>query len=75
MTEEDTPQRKCTVEFKVHIHRWQQESELEPQEIVDAIEDAIEEYFDLGEEVEDREVMSFEPEEDMDMGTTEEGDR
>lgn len=75
MTEEDTPQRKCTVEFKVHIHRWQQESELEPQEIVDAIEDAIEEYFDLGEEVEDGEVISFEPEEDMDMGTTEEGDR
>ncbi len=74
MTEEDTPQRKCTVEFKVHIHRWQQESELEPQEIVDAIEEAIEEYFDLGEEVEDGEVLSFEPEEDMDMGTTEEGD-
>lgn len=74
MIEEDTPQRKCTVEFKVHIHRWQQESELEPQEIVDAIEEAIEEYFDLGEEVEDGEVISFEPEEDMDMGTAEEGD-
>ena len=74
MIEEDTPQRKCTVEFKVHIHRWQQESELEPQEIVDAIEEAIEEYFDLGEEVEEGEVISFEPEEDMDMGTTEEGD-
>jgi hypothetical protein len=48
----ETPQRKCTVEFKVHIHRWQEESELEPQEIVDAIEEAIEEYFELGEEIE-----------------------
>ena len=56
---EDTPQRKCTVEFKVHLHRWQQESELEPQEIVDAVEEAIEEYFELGDEVEDREEISF----------------
>jgi hypothetical protein len=72
MTEEETPQRKCTVEFKVHIHRWQEESELEPQEIVDAIEDAIEEYFDLGEEVEDEEVIGFEPDEGLDLGSTQE---
>jgi hypothetical protein len=70
---EDTPQRKCTVEFKVHLHRWQQESELEPQEIVDAVEEAIEEYFELGDEVEDREEISFEPDEKLDLGDTEEG--
>jgi hypothetical protein len=68
----DTPQRKCTVEFKVHLHRWQQESELEPQEIVDAVNEAIEEYFELGEEVEDEEIR-FDPEEGLDLDSVEEG--
>ena len=67
--EDEGPQRKCTVEFKVHIHRWQKESDLEPQEIVDAIEDAIEEYFEL----EDGEEIVFEPEEGLDLGDSEEG--
>lgn len=70
MTDE-TPQRKCTVEFKVHLHRWQEESELEPQEIVDAVEDAIHEYFDIEDEVEG---ISFEQDEALDLGDTEEGD-
>lgn len=56
MTDDETPQRKCTVEFKVHIHRWQKESDLEPQEIVDAIEEAIKEYFELGDEETEDEV-------------------
>ena len=70
MTDE-TPQRKCTVEFKVHLHRWQEESELEPQEIVDAVEDALHEYFDIEDEVEG---ISFEQDEALDLGDTEEGD-
>lgn len=61
----ETPQRKCTVEFKVHIHRWQKESDLEPQEIVDAIEEAIKEYFELGDEETEDEV-NFNSEIDLD---------
>ena len=71
MTEE-SPQRKCTVEFKVHIHRWQEESELEPQEIIDAIEDAIEEYFELGGD-EEGDIIGFEPDGTLDLGEVEEG--
>lgn len=68
---DETPQRKCTVEFKVHLHRWQEESELEPQEIVDAVEDAIHEYFEIEDE---EEGISFEQDEALDLGDTEEGD-
>lgn len=71
MTDE-TPQRKCTVEFKVHIHRWQEESDLEPQELIDALEDAIEEYFELDDE--EGEAIDFEADEALDLGDTEEGD-
>lgn len=67
----ESPQRKCTVEFKVHIHRWQEESELEPQEIIDAIEDAIEEYFELGDD-EEGDAIGFEPDETLDLGEAEE---
>lgn len=59
----ESPYRKCTVEFKVHIHRWQEETDMEPQEIVDAIQDAIEEYFELEEEEE--EVIEFEADSDL----------
>lgn len=69
MSAYESPQRKCTVEFKVHIHRWQEETDMEPQEIVDAINDAIEEYFDLGEEVEEDEI-EFRP--DTSLGEDEE---
>lgn len=72
MTDEETPQRKCTVEFKVHIHRWQEESDLEPQELIDALEDAIEEYFELDDE--EGEAIDFEADEALDLGDTEEGD-
>ena len=67
MTEE-SPQRKCTVVFKVHIHRWQEESELEPQEIIDAIE----EYFELGGD-EEGDIIGFEPDGTLDLGEVEEG--
>ena len=69
----ETPQRKCTVEFEVHIHRWQEESDLEPQELIDALEDAIEEYFELGDD-EEGETIDFEADEALDLGDTEEGD-
>lgn len=63
----ESPQRKCTVEFKVHIHRWQEETDMEPQEIVDAIHDAIEEYFELDEE-EEEEFIEFDPDTDLGDG-------
>lgn len=69
MSEYESPQRKCTVEFKLHIHRWQEESDLEPQEIVDAMHDAIEEYFELEKEKGEEEV-EFDP--DIDLGADEE---
>lgn len=65
MSAYESPQRKCTVEFKVHIHRWQEETDMEPQEIVDAINEAIEEYFDLGEEVEEEETIEFDSDIDL----------
>ena len=61
---DESPGRKCTVEFKVHIHRWQEESELEPQEIIDAIDEAVEEYFELKNEDEDE--VQFDS--DIDLG-------
>jgi hypothetical protein len=67
MSAYESPQRKCTVEIKLHIHRWQKESDLEPQEIVDAINDAVEEYFELEKEEEE---IEFDP--DIDLGTDEE---
>lgn len=69
MSEYESPQRKCTVEFKLHIHRWQEESDLEPQEIVDAMHEAIEEYFELEKEKGEEEV-EFDP--DIDLGADEE---
>ena len=38
---------------------------MEPQEIVDAINEAIEEYFDLGEEVEEEETIEFDSDIDL----------
>lgn len=69
MTEE-SPQRKCIVEFKVHIHRWNQESDLEAQDIIDAVEKAIIEYYELEEE--EDEGIVFEPDETLDLGDSEE---
>ena len=65
MSTHESPKRKCTVEVKLHIHRWQEESDLEPQEIIDAIDDAVEEYFELKNE--DEEQIEF----DSDLGKDE----
>ena len=65
----ESPSRKCTVEFKMHIHRWHEETDLEPQELVDSINEAIAEYFEL----EDDECIGFSPDEEMELGEDEEG--
>jgi hypothetical protein len=38
--------RQCTHEMKALIHRWEQESDLEQEDILDCAKDALNEYYD-----------------------------
>lgn len=57
----DDPSRKCTHEIKALFHRWEEESDLESDEILDCVSDAIEEYYN-------EEVVEFDSEIDLDGG-------
>jgi len=57
---EESPKRKCTIEAKCLLNRWECESDLESQEIVDAVNEAIEEYYELG-DYEEEEFIEFDP--------------
>tara|TARA_R110000824_G_scaffold61165_1_gene162934 strand:+ start:437 stop:616 length:180 start_codon:yes stop_codon:yes gene_type:complete len=37
--------RQCTHEIKALIHRWEEESDLEQQDILDCVSDALNEYY------------------------------
>lgn len=57
-------ERKCIHELKALFHRWAgEESDLEDEDVLDCVSDAIEEYFD-------EEVVDFES--DIDLGDEEE---
>ena len=37
--------RQCIHEIKALIHRWEEESDLEQQDILDCVSDALNEYY------------------------------
>ena len=46
---ESPAQRQCTHELKTLLHRWEEESDLEQDEILSALNTALDEYY--GEDV------------------------
>ena len=38
--------RQCIHEIKALIHRWEQESDLEQEDILDCVKDALNEYYE-----------------------------
>ena len=69
---EDEAKRKCTGEFIAFLKRWELESDLESQDILNCVSEAIDEMYE--EEEETVEFTSEIPLEDgLDMGGTEEG--
>jgi hypothetical protein len=60
-------ERKCIHELKALLHRWSgEESDLDDQDVLGCVNDALEEYFD-------EEVIEFESDIDLDE-IEEEGD-
>ena len=47
--------RQCIHELKALFHRWEEESDLEQQDILDCVSDALNEYYD-------EDVIEFESE-------------
>ena len=47
--------RQCIHELKALFHRWEEESDLEQQDILDCVKDALNEYYD-------EDVIEFESE-------------
>jgi len=69
---DDEAKRKCTGEFISFLKRWELESDLESQDILNCVSDAIDEMYE--EEEETVEFTSEIPLEDgLDIGGTEEG--
>jgi len=56
---EEEAKRKCTHEVKALFHRWEEESDLESQEILNCVSDAIDEYYE-------EDVVEFEADFDLD---------
>ena len=50
--------RQCTHEIKALVHRWEEESDLEQQDILDCVSDALNEYYK-------EDVIEFESEIDL----------
>lgn len=42
----ETAKRQCTHEIKALIHRWEQESDLDSEELVDCLMDGVNEYYE-----------------------------
>lgn len=69
---EEESKRKCTHELKTVLHRWEEESDLEQEDILECVSEAIDEYYD--EEVVDFDSdISLDDEEGMELGENEEG--
>lgn len=54
----ETPNRKVVHEVKALLHRWSEESDLEDDELLQCIKDAVDEYFD-------EDVVEFESDIDL----------
>jgi hypothetical protein len=53
------PSRQLIHEFKALFHRWEEESDMEQQEILECLGDAVDEYYD-------EEIVDFESEIELD---------
>jgi hypothetical protein len=56
--EEEDAKRKCTHEVKALFHRWEEESDLDSNEILECVSEAIDEYYE-------EEEVEFESEIDL----------
>jgi len=65
--QDDEAKLKCTNEFISFLKRWELESDLESQEILNCVSDAIDECYEEGEE---EEIIEFRP--DTSLGEDEE---
>ena len=64
--------RKCVHEIKTVLHRWEEESDLDQEDILECVSEALEEYYD--EEVVDFESdICLDDEQGMELGEDEEG--
>ena len=59
MTEEGEAFRQCTHEVKTLLHRWEEESDLHQEDILECVREALREYYN-------EDVIDFEPEIDPD---------
>ena len=56
--EQEDAKRKCTHEVKALFHRWEEESDLDSNEILECVSEAIDEYYE-------EEEVEFESEIDL----------
>ncbi len=56
--EEEDAKRKCTHEVKALFHRWEEESDLDSNEILECVSEAVDEYYE-------EEEVEFESEIDL----------
>jgi len=66
-----SPSDKCRHEIKALFHRWEEESDLESNEILECVSNAIDEYYE-------EDTIEFESdilfEDGLELGSPEEGD-
>ena len=65
--------RKCTHELKALFHRWEEESDLESEEIMECLSDAIDEYYEEDVVEFEADPSLLEDDEGMELGEDEEG--
>jgi len=71
--QEDEAKRKCTGEFIAFLKRWELESDLESQDILNCVSEAIDEMYEEEEETTVEFTSEIPLEDGLDMGGTEEG--
>lgn len=71
---EEVAKRQCTHEVKALFHRWEEESDLDSQQILECVSEAIDEYYEE-DTIEFESDISLEEEETdgVDLGGAEEG--
>lgn len=66
------PQEQCRNEMTAFLNRWVEESDLDDEQITEAIKDAVNKWADE-EIVEFESDIGLEDDEELDMGETKEG--
>ncbi len=65
--------RKCTHELKALFHRWEEESDLDSEEIMGSVGDAIDEYYEEDVVEFEADPSMLEDDEGVELGEDEEG--